>query len=200
MPTTDPFHVYQLYLATKMHFDIKNPYDFFKYGGKTTVKEASFHKRRDKYFFGRLAKNFTPDQCTRIFANEFYKKSNVWIGKIVGDESLDEIDGRFGRIEYTTREVIDDLFLTSETFHEKVVETPPGICDDIMTGEIPPESAILLLTSLFGWDTIQKRAEAIPSWEDTQYRLQQYAGFVPFDSAMKSRIREYLNTALQDNT
>ena len=52
----DPFDVYKLYNALKLHFDNES-YDAIKYNFKTTVNPQSFFKRRDKYFFAKLGKN-----------------------------------------------------------------------------------------------------------------------------------------------
>ena len=51
----EPIDVYLMYCAMKAHFS-KNNYDFHKYGGKTKVSRDSFWKRKDKYFFVKLAK------------------------------------------------------------------------------------------------------------------------------------------------
>ena len=52
----DPFAAYKLYNALKLHFE-NDSYDAIKYNFKTTVNAQSFFKRRDKYFFAKLAKN-----------------------------------------------------------------------------------------------------------------------------------------------
>ena len=53
---TDPFNAYSLYNSLKLHFE--TDYDAVKYNYKTRVNPQSFFKRRDKYFFAKLAKTY----------------------------------------------------------------------------------------------------------------------------------------------
>lgn len=49
------FEAYQTYLALKQHFT--SDYDFHKYHGKVSATKDAFKKRRDCYFFEKLAKH-----------------------------------------------------------------------------------------------------------------------------------------------
>ena len=51
---SDPFESYKLYNALKLHFETDS-YDAVKYNFKTSVKPQSFFKRKDKYFFAKIA-------------------------------------------------------------------------------------------------------------------------------------------------
>ena len=51
----DPFESYKLYNALKLHFE--SDYDAIKYNFKSNVTPNSFFKRRDKYFFAKIARN-----------------------------------------------------------------------------------------------------------------------------------------------
>ena len=63
----DPFESYKLYNALKLHFESK--YDAVKYNYKTSVTPNSFFKRKDKYFFAKLAKTHGKH------LKEFYNKN-----------------------------------------------------------------------------------------------------------------------------
>ena len=52
-----PVDIYLMYCAMKAHFG-KGKYDFVQYEGKTKVSRDSFYKRKDRYFFARLAKKY----------------------------------------------------------------------------------------------------------------------------------------------
>ena len=52
----DPFESYKLYNALKLHFETN--YDAIKYNFKSNVTPQSFFKRKDKYFFAKLAKKY----------------------------------------------------------------------------------------------------------------------------------------------
>ena len=51
----DAADVYLTYCAIKAHFS-KNKYDYHKFAGKTKIKRDSFYKRKDRFFFARLAR------------------------------------------------------------------------------------------------------------------------------------------------
>ena len=53
----DPFESYKLYNALKLHFETDG-YDAIKYHFKTSIKPTSFFKRKDKFFFAKLAKTY----------------------------------------------------------------------------------------------------------------------------------------------
>jgi hypothetical protein len=55
------YQAFQLYLALKQHFSTPS-YDFIKYNGKVRTSPASYDKRKDKYFFEKLAKVRDPQQ------------------------------------------------------------------------------------------------------------------------------------------
>ena len=54
-----PFLTYKYYVAIKRHFTDER-YDFFKYKGRIKASEATFLKRKDKYYFEKLAKHDSP--------------------------------------------------------------------------------------------------------------------------------------------
>ena len=59
----DPFESYKLYNALKLHFETDG-YDAIKYHFKTSVKPTSFFKRKDKFFFAKLAKTYGPESVS----------------------------------------------------------------------------------------------------------------------------------------
>ena len=73
----DPFESYKLYNALKLHFESK--YDAVKYNYKTSVTPNSFFKRKDKYFFAKLAKTHGKH------LKEFYISQFINGQKYVGD-------------------------------------------------------------------------------------------------------------------
>ena len=49
------YNAYKTYVALKNHFK-SDSYDYFKYKGKARVKEETFLKRKDKFFFEKIRK------------------------------------------------------------------------------------------------------------------------------------------------
>ena len=53
-----PFEVYRTYLSVRNHFT-RDSYDFFRFGGKTKVSSGAFDRRKDRYIFDKISKDFT---------------------------------------------------------------------------------------------------------------------------------------------
>ena len=51
-----PFDAYRQYLSLKNHFT-KDKYDYHKYCGKSRATVQSFYKRKDRFWFEKLARN-----------------------------------------------------------------------------------------------------------------------------------------------
>ena len=54
----DPFDSYKMYNALKLHFETDG-YDAIKYNYKSNASPKAFMRRKDKYFFAKLAKKPT---------------------------------------------------------------------------------------------------------------------------------------------
>ena len=50
----EPIDVYLMYCALKAHFS-REDYDYHKYGGKTKISRESYWKRKDRYYFAKIA-------------------------------------------------------------------------------------------------------------------------------------------------
>ena len=74
---SDPFESYMLYNALKLHFE--SSYDAVKYNFKSNVTPSSFFKRKDKYFFAKLAKKYNGE------LKDFYISQFINTEKYVGD-------------------------------------------------------------------------------------------------------------------
>ena len=75
------FNAYKTYLAVKNHFTTS--YDYFKYNGKVSAKTDSFLKRRDKFFFNKLERKYTPDQIRELFVSNFADGEDFWVGNVL---------------------------------------------------------------------------------------------------------------------
>jgi hypothetical protein len=78
------YDAYKTYLALKRHFS--SDYDYFKYNGKVRANVESFLKRKDKFFFRKLAKKYDNEELVKFFVSNFVISDN-WIGNLVSQES-----------------------------------------------------------------------------------------------------------------
>jgi len=80
------YEVYSLYNSLKLHFSQKS-YDFFKYQGKSRVSVDTFEKRKDKFYFHKLARKYPNyDDMLFFLVSNFVENDNVWVGNLLGEE------------------------------------------------------------------------------------------------------------------
>ena len=60
------YGAYQLFLALRTHFS-SNRYDFFRMHGKLRATKESYLKRNDKWFFDRIAKEYTAEELRDFY-------------------------------------------------------------------------------------------------------------------------------------
>lgn len=174
----DPFESYKLYNALKLHFE--GSYDAVKYNFKTNASPNSFFKRKDKYFFAKLAKN------QKDLMN-FYVYNFVEDVKYI-TEMQDRYYTKHKKIhESLTRTFQADINKLSEeySFDELLQARPnnqvPKIVEKWMHEEITLETLVIMnaLTSFVYWEG-KKITETI-FWPDFSRKITKYEPFVKFD-------------------
>src|SRR5690606_3364760 len=85
-----PYQVYLDYNALKNHFTTS--YDYFKYNGKINISKETFEKRKDRFYFEKLAKKKHYKQY--LLANLLEQKS-IWIGQWIKDKTGEEVFERY---------------------------------------------------------------------------------------------------------
>lgn len=103
-------NAYKTYLAIRNHFN--TDYDYFKYKGKLKVSNDSFLKRRDKFFFAKLERNYRNNELVYFFVANFLDNDSSWSGSLVGSESEKKY------LEWRKR--IESLKYTFKTECEKI--------------------------------------------------------------------------------
>ena len=79
-----PLDVYRTYLSVRNHFTNDN-YNFFKFGGKTKASSGAFEKRRDRYIFDKVSKDYKDDEIALLFVSNFIAKEKFWIGNTLSE-------------------------------------------------------------------------------------------------------------------
>ena len=80
-----PFDVYRCYLSMKNHFT-KDKYDYHKYCGKSRATVQSFYKRKDRFWFEKLARNKSDKEVEEFFIANFITcvdPGKLWIGEMI---------------------------------------------------------------------------------------------------------------------
>ena len=82
------YEAFTIYHALKLHFN-QDSYDYFRYNGKSRITVDNFEKRKDKYYFYKLSRQYTSVEDYRNFliAN-FVEDEKIWVGKLLEEESV----------------------------------------------------------------------------------------------------------------
>ena len=75
-----PFDAYKQYLSLKNHFT-KEKYDYHKYCGKSRSTVQSFYKRKDRFWFEKLARNKDDKEVVDFFVSKVGRGLywNLWL-------------------------------------------------------------------------------------------------------------------------
>ena len=180
----DPFESYKLYNALKLHFETDG-YDAIKYHFKTSVKPTSFFKRKDKFFFAKLAKTYENELKEFYIANF---KNDV---KYVGD-MLNEGGERYYRdhkkiMESLTYQFqtdinkLNDMDVSFDSLLEAEENNHPLIIKLWMQEEVLLET-VVILDSLLGFvERENKKITDTIIWPDIYRKIMKYKPFVKFD-------------------
>lgn len=182
-----PFEAYKLYVALKNHFNSKT-YDFVKYNGKVNAKRESFDKRRDRFFFEKLAKHEDPKSF--LIAN-FLVNKNGWIKDLsYGDEPRRIYESWVKRQQSLSYVVQDDVSRLDEDFDSNFKVEPnthPKALKKYLMKEISLET-LTILCDMVGcmkyWD---RSLENDPLWEDLSVTIRKYLSFLQYD---RERVRQ----------
>ena len=176
----EPIDVYLMYCAMKAHFS-KSNYDFHKYGGKTKVSRDSFWKRKDKYFFVKLAKKLDDhDSIQDYLVSNFIKDRKGYIAnfndenyKVWKDKKTDFYNVFFNELKPLVKN-FEPLFQTKNNNHPKLLK-------EFLGDRVSLETLIILdeLVSFSkNWDNELKEDIV---WPDLKKMMKNYKGFLTFD-------------------
>ena len=84
MTSREGYDAYTLYLGIKLHFTSKD-YNFIKYNGKVKADIKSFLKRKDKYHFGKLYKEYKDNLQDFYIANLSVR--DQWAGDLLNEDA-----------------------------------------------------------------------------------------------------------------
>ena len=180
----DPFESYKLYNALKLHFE--TDYDAVKYNFKSNVSSQSFLKRRDKYFFAKIAKQYEKDLKGYYIAN--FKHGISYVGEMVNEVGEKNYIEHKKTLESLTRVFQNDINKLSEQKMEfdNLFKSQDGqhplIIQLWMQEEITLET-VVILNSLIGF--IPRESKKISDtliWPDIKRKIEKYTPFVNFNS------------------
>tara|TARA_Y100000401_G_scaffold63292_1_gene50286 strand:- start:224 stop:802 length:579 start_codon:yes stop_codon:yes gene_type:complete len=176
----EPIDVYLMYCAMKAHFS-REDYDYHKYGGKTKVSRDSYWKRKDRYYFARIANKY--DKPEDYFLSNFIKDKKGYIANF-SDENYESWKlKRQGFFDLFAVELsphiqgtkLNPLFKVENNQHPKLLKEYLGRRISLETLIILDE----LVQYTKDWD--KKLGDDIV-WKDLSFFLKKYKGFLTIDA------------------
>lgn len=180
-----PFDVYREYLALKNHFT-KDNYDYFKYNRKTRATVQSFYKRRDRFWFEKVARQKTDQEIIEFFVSNFITctdPSKLWIGEMIreGDSRYDQWKKRNQSLSYIFKEETLNLFEDRKI--EEVFSCDKGhpiLLKNFLSGKISPETLVIYDKIFLFSKNFDKKLQD-PVWETVSKKIKKYGPFLNID-------------------
>ncbi len=187
-----PFEAYKDYLALRNHFNSPG-YDYFKYNGKVSGSVASFEKRKDRFFFEKLAKHRDPHG---LMVANFIDNPKTWIKDIAYSEAASKTyEAWVKRLQSLTYLIVEDAKKLDPDFNSnfKVEDDEhPNILRLYLGGQITLETLVVLCDILGCASYWEKKMEGDPIWEETSLKIKKYRPFVKYNAEkIKKLLYEY---------
>ena len=169
----DAADVFLMYCAIKAHFS-RDKYDYHKFGGKTKSKRDSFYKRKDRFFFARLARKYkTKEDIESYLVSNYVACKGGYVGKF-DDEVYKDWKRRTQSLSYT---FINEIRPYTESFEELFEwdNTHPLLLREYLGKRVSMETMIILdeLTHFQkNWD------DNDVIWKDTKKLMNKYKKFL----------------------
>lgn len=176
-----PIAVYKLYLVMKNHFSGR--YDAIKYRWEIKITEQAFQKRKDRYFFIKLAERFTFKEIYLILLSNMVANPDFWVGDVDEDSIVfyRQYVGKLRRIDNIFVDDIKNLYEFSRLkeiplstlFKYSVKSSTSYISKLVQSGVISYESLLILDSFL---DIINKHDEVATDfiWNEFSIKLRAY--------------------------
>lgn len=180
-----PVDAYRCYLALKNHFT-KEKYDYFKYCGKSRASVETFYKRKDRFWFEKVARNKNDKEVVDFFVANFVSCSDpqtLWIGEIMkeGEDRYTSWKKRVQSLTYIFKDEAEKLFENQKV--DQVFDCSKGhpiILKKYLSGEISLETLVICDKVFQYSDNFSKKLKD-PVWESVSMKVKKYNSFLNID-------------------
>lgn len=178
------YNCFTMYNALKLHFET-DKYDAIKFNFKTRVNSKSFFKRRDKYFFDKLARRHQQDLCRFMVANFIHDIK--YVGDMLDDTAEKHYNGlvkRHESLSYVFKNDMSTLSCGYDSFDALLVSQDgqhPAIVREYMQGNICLESVVLLNQLTNFMRRADKDITETIAWPELSRKIHKYSPFVTGD-------------------
>jgi len=134
------YTAYQIYLSLKLHFT-NDSYDATKYGFKTSSKESTFSRRKDRFFFERIGRKYKETDIVIDYFTANFLVGVKWIGDM-REENYSKYEKRMQSLSYEFEKDLRTLSEQSDSFDQICTTTIPLDC--LLAGEISAETIAII--------------------------------------------------------
>lgn len=181
-----PFDAYRCYLSMKNHFT-KDKYDYHKYRGKSRATVQSFYKRKDRFWFEKLARNKSDQEVVEFFVSNFINCTDpgkLWIGEMIkdGEGRYTEWKKRNQSLSYVFKEETEFIFSDSnfDSMFAMDGTRHPQILKEYLRKNISVET-LVILDKILGFRENFDSHLKDPVWETVSMRMKKYSPFLNID-------------------
>ena len=181
-----PFDAYKCYLSLKNHFT-KDSYDYHKYCGKSRATVQSFYKRKDRFWFEKLARNKDDKEVVDFFVSNFITctdPSKLWIGEMIreGEDRYVAWKKRNQSLSYVFKEEIESIFADNnfDSMFSMDGSRHPQILKEYLRNNISIETMVILDKILGFRNEFDKKLQD-PVWQTVSMRMKKYSPFLNID-------------------
>jgi len=181
-----PFDAYKCYLSLKNHFT-KDSYDYHKYCGKSRATVQSFYKRKDRFWFEKLARNKDDKEIVDFFVSNFITctdPSKLWIGEMIreGEDRYVAWKKRNQSLSYVFKEEIESIFADNnfDSMFSMDGSRHPQILKEYLRNNISIETMVILDKILGFRNEFDKKLQD-PVWQTVSMRMKKYSPFLNID-------------------
>ena len=181
-----PADAYRCYLSMKNHFT-KDKYDYHKYRGKVRATNEAFYKRKDRFWFEKLARNKSDQEVVDFFVSNFITctdPSKLWIGELIkdGEGRYVEWKKRNQSLSYIFKEETESIFSNGDFDSMFAIDGTrhPQILKEYLRKNISIET-LVILNQILGFRENFDSHLKDPVWETVSMRIKKYSPFLNID-------------------
>jgi hypothetical protein len=180
-----PFDAYKQYLSLKNHFT-KEKYDYHKYCGKSRATVKSFYKRKDRFWFEKLARNKSDREVVEFFVSNFVTCTDpgkLWIGEMIreGEGRYTSWKRRTQSLSYVFKQEMESVLANrdiNDAFASLNGHSP--ILKGYLSGDVSLETMVIC-DKILGYRTDYDKKLTDPVWETVSMRMRKYSPFLNID-------------------
>jgi hypothetical protein len=178
-----PFDCYKTYIAMKSHFT-KDSYDYQRYGNRLPrLKVTSFYKRKDRFFFEKMSRDFPDKEIEEFFVANFISgtdPASVYMADIIknGRNTYTQWQKRNQSLSYTFKEDVENIFenkKVDDVFDCK--KGHPSILKSYLGGDTSLETMVIC-DIIFGYGKNFDKRLNDPVWETVSRKIKKYTPFL----------------------